>query len=285
MNETEASKLSKIYSKSGGARTSALLFLIVFGIWQAYDLIMVSFSLQTFSIHLIYFATHGATLAIFILFVKLGESDLKTYGLRGPSKLGRSVLLSISLVMFYIFATLMPGLLFGIRYKPPLGILAIFFNITRAILISLTKETIFRGYIFKNLLNKHGFFTALYTSSIMFGLSRYDEPVSIVNLITMTQNMSISEIVGDVLFMEVMPAFIGGLFLGYMFYKMDWSLLGPVIFNMGILLYSTLSPITVGIPWWMGLTFEVIAYVCLFVFIDSAIQEPSYRRKRYGLES
>ena len=278
-------KLSSKYSKSGVIWESVLLFLIVFGIWQAYDLIMAFFSVQTLLIHVIYFATHGACLAIFLLFVKLGKSDLKEYGFKVPSKPGRSVLLSISFIGFYIIATMLPGLLFGIRYNPPLGVLAISYFIARAILISLTKESIFRGYIFKNLSRKHGFFTALYASSIMFGLHRYDEPVSIVNLLTMTPITNTSEIIGDILFTEVMPAFIGGLFLGYMFYKMDWSLLGTVIFNMGILLYSTLSPISVNVPWWMGLTFEVVAYVCLFVFIDSAIQEPRYRRRRYGLEN
>ena len=258
---------------------------MVFGIWQAYDLIMGSFSLQPSLIHVIYFATHGACFAFFMLFVKLGKSDLKNHGFKEPLKTRKYVFLSISLIMIYVLATLLPGLLFGIRYNPPLGILAISFNITRAILISLTNESIFRGYIFKNLSRNHGFFTALYASSIMFGLHKYDEPVSIVNLLTMTQYTSTSEIIGDVLFTEIMPAFIGGLFLGYMFYKMDWSLLGPVIFNMGILLYYTLSPIAANVPWWMELTFEVIAYVCLFVFIDFAIQEPRYRRKRYGLES
>lgn len=265
--------------------TGFLLFLIVFGIWQAYDLFMVYISVQTLFIHVLYFATHGACLAIFVLFVKLGKSDLKDYGFRAPSKPVRDVMLSISFIVFYIIATMLPGLLFGIRYNPPLGILAISYFVARAILISLTKESIFRGYIFRSLSRKHGFFTALYASAIMFGIHKYDEPVSIVNLLTMTLYTNPSEIIGDMIFTEVMPAFIGGLFLGYMFYKMDWSLLGSVIFNMGIILFSTLSPIAVSVPWWMELTFEVIAFVCLFVFIDSVIQEPRYRRRRYGLEN
>ena len=260
---------------------SALLFLIVFGIWQAYDLFLAYFSPTPLSIFIIYFTIYGASFAIFILFVKLGNSDLGKQGFKRPPKAGKFVLLSISSVIIFILATLIPGVLFSFRSNPPLGILAISFNIARAILISLTTESIFRGCIFKNLAERHGFFTAVYASSIMFGLHRYDDPVSIMNLL----NMSIDNIISDVIFTEIIPAFIGGLFLGFMFYKMDWSLLGPIIFHTGLLLYFNLSPIGVIVPWWMGVTFEVIAYVCLFLFLESAIKEPGYRRRRYGLES
>ena len=242
---------------------------------------MAYFSPQPFLIYVIYFAIFGTCLTIFILFVKLGKSDLRKHGFKRPSNFGKYLLLSISSIILYILATLIPGFMFGFGSRPSPGILAIPFNIARAILISLTTESIFRGYIFKNLARKHGFFPALYASSIMFGLHRYDDPVSIMNLL----NMSADKIISDVLFAQIMPAFMGGLFLGFMFYKMDWSLLGPIIFHMGILLYFPLSPITVNVPWWMGLTFEVTAYLLLFLFTDSAIKEPSYRKKRYGLES
>jgi len=273
--------LSLTHLKSGSTLTSALLFLIVFGIWQAYDLFMASFFLTSLFIYVVYFAIFGACLTIFILFVKLGKSDLGKHGFKPPSNVRKCMLLSISSIVLYIFATLIPGFMFGFGSRPSPGILAIPFNIIRAIIISLTTESIFRGYIFKNLARAHGFFTALYASSIMFGLHRYDDPVSIINLL----NMSTDKIISDVLFTQIMPAFMGGLFLGFMFYKMDWSLLGPIIFHTGILLYYPLSPITVNVPWWTGLTFEVTAYLLLFMFTDSAIKEPSYRKKRYGLES
>jgi len=277
-------RLKKAYATSGGTLTSMLLFLIVFSIWQVYDFLMASFSLPFLMIDIIYFATHGVCFVIFILFVKFGNADLKEHGFKMPNRFGRSLLLSIVLTVFYIVASLLPGLLFGFRRNPPLSFLAILFNVLRAIIISVTKESIFRGYIFKNFLNNQGFFTALYLSSILFGISKYDEPVSIFNILAMSQTNSVSTVIGDVLFMEILPAFIGGLFLGYMFYKMDWSILGTVVFNMGILLYSTLTPVKVQVAWWTGLTFEVIAYICMFIILDSTIQEPSYRKRRYGLE-
>ena len=272
--------MSLKHSRSGGLLASITLFLIVFGIWQAYDVVMAYFSPQALFIYVVYFAFFGACLAIFILFVKLGKSDLREHGFKAPSNLGKYVLLSISSVVLYILANLIPGFMFGFGSRPSSGILAIPINIGRAVLISLTTESIFRGYIFKNLTSKYGFFPALYASSIMFGLHRYDDPVSILNLLS----MSTDKIVSEVLFCQILPAFMGGLFLGFMFYKMGWSLLGPIIFHMGILVYFPLSPLTVNVPWWMGLTFEVTAYLLLFVFMDSTIKEPGYRRRRYGLE-
>ena len=175
---------------------------------------------------------------------------------------------------------LAPGFLFGFTTRPSPDFTSIIFNTSRAILIALTTEFIFRGYIFRNLTKNHGFFISLYASSILFGLHGYDYPISILNLL----NMSTDEIIREFLFQQIMPVFTSGLFLGFMFYKMDWSILGPFIFRVGTLLYFFFSPMVATSAWWMGLTFEVMAYACLFVIVDSAIKEPRYRRRRYGLE-
>jgi len=96
--------------------------------------------------------------------------------------------------------------------------------------------------------------------------------------------MSTDEIIREVLFQQIMPVFTSGLFLGFMFYKMDWSILSPFIFRVGTLLYFFFSPIVASSAWWMGLTFEVMAYAFLFIILDSAVKEPRYRRRRYRLE-
>lgn len=176
---------------------------------------------------------------------------------------------------------LMPGFLFGFASRPSPRFLTIVSNIPRAILIAITTEFIFRGYIFRNFTRNHGFFTSLYASSIMFSLHTYESPISIMNLLTMDAN----KIITDILFQQIAPVFTAGLFLGFMFYKMDWSLLGPIVFRIGILFFFYFTPLVANSPWWMGLTFEVLAYTCLIVIVDSAIKEPRYRRRRYGLES
>lgn len=276
--------MSTTLSKTKALVPSIILFLIVFGIWQVYDLILLNFTLPALLITIItYFVIYAICIAIFALFVKFGKSSFKEQGFKEPSKPRKFILLSIGFALVYIIVMLMPGFLFGFEQKPSPGPLSIIFSISRAILISVTTEAIFRGYIFRNFTKKLGFFTALYASSIMFGLHGYESPISIINTFFIFPSPS-DEIIREVLFQEVMPAFIAGLFLGYMFYKMDWSILGCIIFRIGTLLFFYFTPITASSPWWMGLTFEVMAYVFLFVIVESAIKEPRHRRRRYGLE-
>lgn len=276
--------MSTTLSKTKPLVPSIILFLIVFGIWQVYDLILINFTLSALLITIItYFVIYAICIAIFALFVKFGKSSFKAQGFNEPSKPKKIILLSISFALLYIIVMLMPGFLFGFEQRPSHGLLSIIFNISRAILISVATESIFRGYIFRNLTKKRGIFTSLYASSIMFSLHGYEAPISIINTFFIYSSPS-SEIIREVLFEEIMPAFILGLFLGYMFYKMDWSILGPTIFRVGTLLFLFFTPITATSPWWMGLTFEVMAYACLIVIVDSAIKEPRYRRRRYGLE-
>jgi len=261
---------------------SILLFLFVFGIWQVYDLALKYLSLSSLLINIFsYFAIYAISLAILILFIKLGKSSLREHGFRKPTQMRRDMLLSASFTGIYIIVMLIPGFLFGFTSRPFPGFLFLIVNIPRAILIAITTELIFRGYIFRNLTRNHGFFISLYASSVMFGLHTYEFPISIMNLLTMDSNT----IITDILFQKILTVFTAGLFLGFTFYKMNWSLLGPIVFRAGTLFFYYFSPLVAGsMQWWMGLTFEVMAYVCLIIIVDSTIEEPRYRRRRYGLE-
>jgi hypothetical protein len=122
-----------------------------------------------------------------------------------------------------------------------------------------------------------GFFPSLYASALMFSLSQ----ISIQNLLAWS-----SERLMIYIFTNILTAFAAGLFLGFLFYKTSWSLLGPAIFRIGVLFYFEPNPISsVSSPWWMALTFEVAAFALMILLVDAAIVEPRYRRKKYGLES
>jgi len=275
-------KISLTHSKTRNIATSILLFIIVFSLWQAYDLALAYLSLPTLLITILsYFIIYAASLTIVILFIKLGKSTFEEHGFKKPTHVRKYILLSISFALIYIVIMLMPGFLFSFTSKPSPGLLSTIYNISRAILIAVTTEFIFRGYVFRNLTRNHGFFVSLYASSIMFSLHTYESPISIMDLLTMDTN----QIITDILFQQISVVFTAGLFLGFMFYKMDWSLLGPIIFRISTLLFFYFTPLLANSPWWMGLTFEVMAYVCLLAIIDSAIKEPKYLRRRYGLES
>ena len=278
-------RLSITSSKYRNVIASILLFLIVFGIWQVYDLIIFHYPLPSLplpidSYALSHLIIYGVCLAALLVFLKLGESRLEEQGFKAPSNTRRSIILSICFALLYVLVVLAPGFLFEFTSRAYPDIASIIFNILRAILIALTTESIFRGYIFRNLTKNYGFFVSLYASSILFGLHGYDYPISVLRLLT----MSTTEIIQEVVFQQIMPVFTSGLFLGFMFYKMDWSILGSVIFRVITLLYFFLSPLVASSVWWMGLTFEVMAYTLLFIILDSAIKEPRYRRRRYHLE-
>jgi len=264
-------------SKQARLAASILLFLIVFGLWQVHDLIITHFSLPSWVISygIFYLIIWVLCLAAFALFVKLGKSSFGEHGFKKPINIGRCVSLSIFSIVIFLIIITVPGFMF--EFTSPtirLTVALVVFNVANAVLASLATESIFRGYIFKNLLKNHGFFTSLYASSILFSLHQ----VSINNMLAMSHDQLVTYI-----FTDIAPLFAAGLFLGYLFYKTQWSLLGPVIFRAGYLLYFFFPLVLATMPWWVNLTFIVSAYAILIIFVDSAIKEPIFLRKKYGL--
>jgi len=262
--------------------TSILLFIIAFALWQIYDLIMLYISPPVGYTYLLFLVIPATILTIFVLFTKLAKSSLEKQGYKKPNTLKTSncLLLSLIFITVYVFIYLFPGFPTGFVYE---GIsndpILIIHRIASAILLTLAAESIFRGYVFRNLLRHYGFFTSLYTSSILFGLYQ----------------ISLKDVVGAPLdrmatyvFINVLPYFAAGLFLGFFFYKIGWSLLGPATFRMGVVFF--LNPMPIVSPasspqWWVALTLEVISYMVFILIVDSVIKEPRYLRKRFGLES
>jgi len=257
---------------------SILLFLIVFGLWQIYYMIEINNpEIQVYYTDAIYFAVYLLILAIFLLLVKLGKSTLSEHGFKEPANMNQCLILSVFSIIFYLAVTLFPGLISGFSSPPfPHTFYYFVFAIMNAIIVSLVTESIFRGYIFKNTVGKQGFFPSLYVSSIMFSLYQ----IPILTLATMSSNGIVTYV-----FTDVLPVFAAGLFLGFFFYKTGWSLVGPIIFRIGILLYLFFPPVIATPPWWMDLTFEVTAYGCLIIILDTIIKEPMFQRRKYGLES
>ena len=273
---------STISSKRFNIITSILLFIIAFTLWQVYDLIMLYISPPITLIYLLFLAIPTITLAIFVLFTKLAKSTLRKQGYKKPTtlKTSRCVLLSAIFILIYVLMYLFPAFSTGSFFYQGISTnpILIMHRIASAILLSLAAESIFRGYIFRNLLRNYGFFTSLYASSILFGLYR----VSIKDII----GASLDRIV-IYAFTNVLPSFAAGLFLGFFFYKIGWSLLGPTTFRIGVQFFFDPLPIVSPAsspPWWMALTLDAMSYVVLIFIVDSIIKEPRYLRRRYGLE-
>ena len=260
---------------------SIILFFIVFAQWQIYDLIMLNISLDSNIVLVLYLLMPILSLLIYALFVKLIKSDFRKHGYKLPTPIiatKKCLLITIALIATYVVFVLASGIMGSLGpIQFPLSPAGIIYKIANAVLFGLATESIFRGYVFRNLLKGIGFFPSLYTSALMFSLSQ----ISIKTLVTWS-----SERLMNYIFTDILTAFAAGLFLGFYFYKIGWSLLGPAIFRMGVLFYFEPSPITsVNSPWWMALTFEVAAFAFMILMVDTTIIEPRYRRKKYGLES
>jgi len=256
--------------------TAVLLCIVTFCLWQLYYLILENFDLTVLGTYIFYFAIYIAAFLVFIGVVKLKNSTLRMHGFKMPPKPSNIIFISILTVVTYLIITLSLGFFQGfgispIRYTP----FYVFFSVTNALVSSLVVESIFRGYAFQTLTKNLGFFSSLYVSSFFFSIYQ----ISIPSLLTMSTDR-----IAITIFTDIFPKFAAGIFLGFFFYKNNWSLLGPFTFQVGTSIYNSFSTISVSSPWWLTLTFEVFAYITIIMFIDSAIKEPRYRRKCYGLE-
>jgi membrane protease YdiL (CAAX protease family) len=284
-------------SKATDTITAILLFFIVFALWQLYWQLLTVISPEFPFDIILFLAIPSLSLAIYALFVKLGKTTFKRQGYQKPTtiKTRRTIIIGLACAAVYVILILAPGLtsvlatgtvsegfeLSNLLLTPLGTIYRIGIGMAYAVILSLAYESVFRGYIFRNLVRHYGFFTSLYTMSIMFGLVSSSTFSSIVHLLSYSQ----ADLV-EFIFMNILTAFAGGLFLGFFFYKTGWSLLGPIIFQLPALFFMWPEPLVSSTSqWWIALTFQVIAYAVLILALDTFIKEPMYLKKRYGLES
>ena len=258
--------------------TSILLFIVALTMEQIYDIIILYFTIPTFLYQIIYLLIPVVGLVAFALFVKLTKSTYKRQGYKKPAGINtpQCALLSIFFLIVYLSIVLFAGF-FG-SFGPfifPTSPYALIFRIAIALTYGFASESVFRGYIFRNLVRKYGLFKSLYLSSILF--STYT--------ISIRETPSITEDPILYVFTKILPEVASGLFLGFFFYKIRWSLLGPLIFRIGFLFFfEPRSLMYVTAPWWIALTFEMLAYAILILLTDFIIKEPKARRRKYGFQ-
>jgi membrane protease YdiL (CAAX protease family) len=265
-------------SKTISIATSIMLFIIVLALEQVYDVIILYINIPTWFYQVLLLSIPCMSLIAFGLFTKLTKSSFKRQGYKKPAGINtpKCILLSIIFVIIY-FSVILAQSVFGYlgSLNLPTSPYLLIFRVAFATIYGFFSESVFRGYIFRNLARHYGFFTSLYASSILFSLHK----ISIREIPSITADPIIY------ILTRIIPLLIMGLFLGFFFYKTRWSLLGPLIFHVSFLLYFEPNAImSVTSPWWIALTFEMLAFAVLILLVDSVIKEPRYRRKRYGLE-
>jgi membrane protease YdiL (CAAX protease family) len=265
-------------SKTISIVASILLFFIALASEQIYDVIILYATIPTWFYQVLFLLIPCISLIAFGLFIRVTRSSFKRQGYKKPAGINTSkcLLLSIFFVLLYL-SIILSQTFFGNlgSLNLPSSPYSLMFRIAIAAVYGLFSESVFRGYIFRNLARNYGLFTSLYASSILFSLHK----ISIREIPTITDDVVIY------IFTRIIPLLAAGLFLGFLFYKTRWSLLGPLTFRIGFLFFFEPSPIiSASSPWWIALTFEILAFTVLILLVDSIIQEPRYRRKRYGLE-
>jgi membrane protease YdiL (CAAX protease family) len=256
--------------------TCFILFFIALALEQAYDFI-INFFLPTWSYLAIYLLVACINLFAFAVFTKLTKSSFSRQGYKKPGGVNttRCVLLSLFFIGVYVSVYLSQGL-FGTLgpFKVPSSIFSVLISLAISFVYALFTESVFRGYIFRNFARYYGLFPSLYVSSILFSVYT----ISIADISTITADPFIF------IFTNVIPSLAAGLFLAFFFYKIRWSIIGPLIFRTGFLLFFELTPIGVTSAWWIALTFEMLAFALLILLADLMIPEPQYRRRKYGLQ-
>jgi membrane protease YdiL (CAAX protease family) len=265
-------------SKTVSVATSIVLFIIVLALEQIHAIILLYATIPAWFYDVLYLLIPCISLIAFVLFTKLTKSSFKKQGYKKPAGIGTSkcALFSILLLIVYFVIFVAQGFFGNIgSLNLPSSLYSLLFRVAIAITYGLFSESIFRGYILRNLARNYGFFTSLYVSSILFSL----HTISIRDIPSITADPIYY------IFTSIVPLLAKGLFLGFFFYKIRWSLIGPLTFRIGFLLFFEPTPlIGADSPWWIALTFEMLAFAVLILVVDSIIQEPQYRRKRYGLQ-
>ncbi len=228
-----------------------LLFLLVFGLWQAMH-VLIHFFMPPYGIRaLIYLAIQVISLSVSVLLIKRKDRDFQEHGFWWPENPGIYIAVSMLLAMLYGFITIFPpGSFMGFELSPLNSQLPL--EIVNALLAAVASESIFRGYIQRDLTRAYGFLPALCIGSVMFSL----------HAIPLT---SIPELDSNYIFTEISSLFIKGVFLG-LFFQVIRTLVCPVTFHV-VLLLQNLTPLKAAATGYVALFFQVIAYSFLTLLL------------------
>ncbi len=221
----------------------------------------------------LYFGSAAATLAVVLLAIRLEHRTLRDYGfvLRGP--VTTTLVLSTVLVVIFVVVEVYPGFLIGFGRLPQPSALAFGLVLFSAPLVALAQESAFRGYIFRKLTRVAPLTWAMGASSALFALQT-------TNLATLA---SLGEVgVGEYVFGTTIANAVLGLVLALYFYKLRWSLLGPVTARTGLLWASTLLPVAANYAnWEASFAALFLAYGILFGFVALGLREPRIQARHY----
>lgn len=212
-------------------------------------------------------------LGAFVAFARWDGRTLASYGFSLPRPLVPAVVLAVILTAIFGIALLEPGFSSGfVRLGWPspimLGVALLY-----APVVALGQEAVFRGYVFGRLLTPGRFSSAVYPSAALFA-------VTSMNIAVL---FAVPPTVGtEAVFVTIVPAFALGIVLAIYYLRTGRNLFGPVAFRTGVLLWTSLFPITVAsAPWVVIFASELIAYGLVLMFVFVSTPGPKLLARKY----
>jgi signal peptidase len=273
-----AGKLSKVVADNAQVGRMRLphtmfspyvIFIASYGLFQLYY--FIASDLGYYGSYLAYLAAYAALFGIFLFF---SGTDLGKFGLHvGRNSLQKILGTSIFLSLIYIVIKMEPGFSYGFA---SLGIPTLFlfgFFLSSSPLVALSEESVFRGYIFRNLSLRMTFERAILLSSFLYGL----QLTSIPALLRLSGASQIQYV-----FTNTLSGVALGIAMCFFFYKLGWSLFGPIIFRTIILYQNYLFPIGAKSPSWeLTFVFGMIAIGAVIVAINAFLREPRFMTRKF----
>lgn len=229
-----------------------LLFFCVFGTQQMMHVLVYVCLPPEWLQSFIYLVIQTAYLGAVLLLIKQENSDFQGHGFWLPENLGKHISIGVLLALAHFFITVfLPGSFVGFELLPPVPQISLKFM--EVFLTSLASESVFRGYIQRNLTRVYKFLPALCISSFMFSL--HGLPL-----------LSLPSFDLTFLFTDAVSLFITGIFLG-LFFQKTMTLVYPVTFYGVLLLTHRLTPLKAITTEYTALFFDVIAYAFLILLV------------------
>lgn len=213
-------------------------------------------------------------LLVLILLASRGERrPLRDFGFCVRGSWTATVLFTSLLVLLYLALRLDPGFIFGFgRTFPPSPLLFGYFLLS-APCVALAEVGLFVGYAFRTFARELPLSTAVVLAAALFAGYNTDAS-ALVSLggTTLVQYF----------FATTVASFAMGMVLAVYYYKMQWSLVGPVALASAILASSSLLPVGVRFPSWeVSFAASLTAYAVLLVVVGLGLQEPRLQALRY----
>ena len=251
-----------------------LLFVLSFTSFQAYSLLVRY--LDVLESYLAYAVLYGSLLVLFYVFVAgVDESSPSRYGFVtfGRRSTLKTIPVAALFVAVFFLIALEPGFIYGFARAPNPSLLTFGFFLFSSPIVALAEEGIYRGYIFKRLATTGPFSAALLMSSALYAL----QLTNLSELGSQGLNGAL-----QYLFTNTFTPFVLGIVMCLYFFKSGWSLLGPIIVRIGILLQSNLSPILARTPGFeFKFVFELLGFGGLIILINTLVKEPRFMARHY----